>query len=391
MTRPSEIYGKPWNEREYIIVLHYYILHRNEPRHHLRDYVKNTADLLGRTPGAVVMRMENYASLDPLENQRRKGLVNQSALGEKVWKEWANQSENLKACAEVLIRDINGKHQPSLFDPEPIRIPRAFGRYELLDPIGEGAFGSVFSCIDPDSQESYAMKIIKTDRISDPEILGRFRREIKALKALSHPNVVAIHEDNLDEQEDFPAFIMDLARCSLSGFLEKELAGKGSGMARPLLSTSQAILILNAVFSAVEALHLNTDPVLHRDINPNNILLMRDDTWVLADFSLSKFMRSAVVTTTFVTMSHKGWGTQTYTAPEQWQDFKKTDQRTDVYSLGVLIWEMLSPTWPPFDRHCLSLPERVEKVVLKATERNRDLRHPSVSALRSELLQALAE
>ena len=389
MSKPSEIYGKPWSEREYIIVLHYYILHRGEPRHHLRDYVKEVADLLGRTVGSVVMRMENYASLDPGESSRRKGLVNVSTLGEKVFKEWFSQEGTLKACAEVLIRDTRGTEQPTLFDPEPVRMPRALGKYDLLDLLGDGGFGSVYSCVNSEDQKAYAIKIIRTDKITDPEVLGRFRREIKALKTLSHPNVIQIHEDNLDEQRDFPAFVMDLAKSSLSMFLEDRLGGQPAGDKRPVLPASEAIALLKAVMTAAQALHESRPALIHRDLNPNNILLMPDGRWVLADFSLAKFLPTAVVTTTFATGSHQGWGTDTYTAPEQWQDFKRTDQRADIYSLGVLIWEMMSPSWPPFDRSCLMLPGALEAVVLKATQRSRELRQSSVKQLVAELSDAV--
>src|ERR1700722_14788942 len=124
MSKPSEIYGKPWSEREYIIVLHHYILHSDEPRHHLRDYVKMVAHLLGRTPASIVMRMENYASLDPEEKRHRKGLVNITPLGQKVFDEWFTNPDSLQACAEVLIRDAHASEQPSLFDPEPVKLPR---------------------------------------------------------------------------------------------------------------------------------------------------------------------------------------------------------------------------------------------------------------------------
>jgi serine/threonine protein kinase len=388
MSKPGDIYGRPWSEREYIIVLYNYVLHRNEPRHHLRDYVKDVANLLGRSVGSVVMRMENYASLDPEETQHRKGLVNVSALGRKVFSEWFRKTKNLRECAEVLIRDARATEQPTLFDPDPVRLPRAFGKYDLLDPIGDGAFGSVYSCVDTETQKVHAMKIIKTDKISNPEILGRFRREIKALKALSHPNVIAIHEDNLDEQRDFPAFIMDIAESSLSGFLEKRLGGVPGKAKRPTLPQPEAVAILKSTIMAVRALHENKPPLIHRDLNPNNILRMADGRWVLADFSLAKFLPTAVVTTTFATASHQGWGTDTYTAPEQWQDFKRTDQRADVYSLGVLIWEMLSPSWPPFDRSCLMLPKEIEAIVLSATQRSRELRQSSVEQLWDEFCTA---
>jgi serine/threonine protein kinase len=318
-----------------------------------------------------------------------RGLVNHSALCRKVFNDWSGNTENLRACAEVLIRETTAAELPSLFDPDPVKLPWAFGKYDLLDQIGDGGFGSVYSCINSDDQKTYAMKIIKTNRIADPEFLGRFRREIKALKALSHPNVIAIHEDNLDEQRDFPAFVMDLAEVSLSDYLQARLGGSPPGELRPVLPQEEAVNILGSVMNAVRTLHENRPPLIHRDLNPNNILRMPDGRWVLADFSLAKFLPTAVVTTTFATGSHQGWGTDTYTAPEQWQDFKRADQRADVYSLGVLVWEIVSPSWPPFDRSCLMLPATVENVVLRATDRDREKRHPSVADLWHDLKQAL--
>lgn len=390
MANPSQLYGRPWSEREYIIVLYSYIHNRGEPRHHLCDYICDLANLLGRTPGAIVMRMENYASIDPQESANRKGLVNLSALGRQVFENWHNKPESLKDCAEMLIRDSQQSGMPDLFDPDPVKVPRAFGKYELLDLLGAGGFGSVYSCINSDDQKPYAMKIIHAEKVTDPEMLGRFRREIRALKSLVHPNVVRVHEDNLDEERNFPAFIMDLGECTLGAYLEKTLAGSTSRLLRPLLPQDEAVEIMKAAIDAIAALHGNTPKVIHRDVKPDNILRMPNRTWALADFSLAKFTAAAIVTTTFVTLSHKGWGTDGYSAPEQWQDFKRTDERADIYSLGVLTWELFSPSWPPLDRHCLQLSERLEALVLKATNRDREERHASVNEFHADFLQALS-
>jgi serine/threonine protein kinase len=116
---------------------------------------------------------------------------------------------------------------------------------------------------------------------------------------------------------------------------------------------------------------------------------MADGKWVVADFSLVKFRRGAVMTTTFATQSRRGGhGTQGYTAPEQWQDFSKADERADVYSLGVLIWELFSPAWPPMERGSLMLAEDLEAVVLTATDRYRDVRYSSIPKLIAAFEQA---
>jgi serine/threonine protein kinase len=390
MTNPSQLYGRPWSEREYIIVLYSYLQHRGEPRHHLRDYVKDLAALLGRTPGSIVMRMENYASIDPAETHKRKGLVNISALGQAVFNTWINKPESLKDCAELLIRESRQSALPDFFEPEPVKMPKAFGKYDLLDALGEGGFGSVYSCINSADEKAYAMKIIHGDKVSEPEMLGRFRREIRALKSVQHPNVIRIHEDNLDQERNFPAFIMDLGQCTLGDYLERVLADAPRDEGRPLLPKSEAIEIVMSAINAVKTLHQNKPRILHRDIKPANILRMPDGIWLLADFSLAKFASSALVTTTFSTLSRQqGWGSDSYTAPEQWRDFKNTDERADIYSLGVLTWELFSPGWPPFDRSCLNLTSKLETLVLKATQRDRDDRHDSVAQFQREFLIAL--
>lgn len=390
MSKPIDLYGRPWDEQEYIIVLYSYLQNRGKPRHSSCDYIRELAQLLGRTPGAVVMRMENYSSIDPQENGNRKGLVNLSALGQRVFDDWINKPDNLKDCAEMLLRDSRRTAMPDLFEPDPVKVPQAFGKYELLDLLGNGGFGSVYSCINSENQKPYAMKIIHADKVNDPEMLGRFRREIRALKAFNHPNVIQIHEENLDDERHFPAFIMDLADCTLGNYIEHTLADAPRDNLRPLLPKVEATNVLLSVLDAVGALHENSPRVLHRDIKPDNILKMPDGRWALADFSLAKFISTALITATFVTQSHRSWGSDSYTAPEQWQDFKNTDERADIYSLGVLTWELFSPSWPPFSHGHLLLPSELEAVVKKATERKREMRYPSIEIFRKELKAALS-
>jgi len=283
MATPGDIYGRPWSEREYIIVLYYYFKHRAAPRHGTCDYVKELAALLGRTIGSVLMRLENYAGLDP--DIDRAGLKNVGPIGQRVFDKWFRSPESLAACAEVLIRESQARAQPTLFDPEPVRIPQAFGKYELLDLIGEGACGSVYSCVNPSDQKVYALKIIRTDKISDVEILGRFRREIRLLKSQKHPGVIQIYEDNLDEQlQSFPGFVMEFATTSLRGFIEERTKEQTCRSERPLLPQSEAISVLRNMFSVITDLHQGNPVLLHRDINPNNILLLPDQRWVISDF-----------------------------------------------------------------------------------------------------------
>lgn len=387
MAKPEHLYGTPWSEREYVIALHFYLQHRASPRHEMSSFVQELARILGRTPASIVMRMENFANLDPETNQLRKGLTNLGPMCWKVFHDWHDHPDHLQSCAELLIREVTAAHNLSLFEPEPVTLPKAFGKYELLDHLGDGGTGSVFSCVDIDAGKRYAIKIIKTDTRFDDEALHRFIREIRILRTISHPHIIRLHEDNLDDEKSFPAFVMDLAACSLARFLEKRR--EHGGVERPCATSAEAALIFRSIASGVSALHNNNPNVIHRDINPNNILLSIDGDWMLADFGLAKFLSSAPTATTFVTKTHMGWGTAYYAAPEQYKDFKRTDERTDIYALGILLWDLFTTAWPPPESPAPGLPSGLAEVFVKATARDPGARYQNLKEMLSDFDSAL--
>jgi len=387
MTTPSEMYGCPWSEREYIIVLHCYLEHRDDSWDSESAFAKETARILGRTPASIVMRIGNYASLDPTYNADHKGLMNTSGLCRRIFQHWSDKPQALAECAKVLIRDADAHTMP-LFDPSPVRIPQAFDKYELLDLIGEGGCGAVFSCLGVEDEKQYAMKIIRTARLHNVELLHRFRREIRALKAVRHPNVIRIYDDNLGEEEDFPAFIMDMASESLSELVCRQ---SGASRERPTLSRRTSTHIYRAILDAAEALHTGEPRLIHRDINPNNVLRLSDGTWVLADFGLAKFLSTAPVSTMFATATGQAWGTEGYTAPEQYEEFGSADERSDVYSLGILLWELFTCAWPPRRREMPGLPSGVDEIHAKATEWGPEDRYQTVRELRQAFDGAVGE
>ncbi|TWT39849.1 Serine/threonine-protein kinase PknB [Thalassoglobus neptunius] len=346
---------------------------------------QEAARLLGRPPGAIAMRLENFASVDPEIAAHRRGLRNLTPLGKRVYEHWQNKREALHECAEVLMRENRAKATPNLFEPNPIQIPRAFQKYELLDQIGEGGSGIVFSCVDTNTSQVFALKIIRTDRVHDEEALRRFRREIRVLKSLSHKKIITLYEDNLESQRDFPAYVMDFADGSLTSYADRK-----SNLRREDQMPARREIVLS-IIDAVEALHTGSPAVIHRDINPNNVLRLPNGTWVLADFGLAKFISTAPLSTSFRTTTQRGWGTQWYTAPEQYQNFQSTDHRTDIYSVGVLIWEAFTDSHPPPDREHLGLSESLKAVYLKATDRNPEIRYRDIAALRVEFLKAFEE
>lgn len=383
-TKASELYGKPWSKREYIIVLYHYFQHRSECHDDSSQYVQRLAYILGRTPASVAMRLHNFASLDPEVNKGRTGLQNIGPLGHDVFFYWLPKLGVLKECGEEYTREAEAASSPTLFDPDPVRMPLAFGKYEPLDEIGDGGFGKVVSCIDSTTGKHYAIKIIRTDLIADKEALSRFKREINLLKAIHHPNIIRIHEDNLAVEPHFPAFVMDLGEWSLRLYLDRNRTDSGQLDQKPLLPRDEAKKIIEEVFDGIEALHQNTPAVVHRDIKPENILRLVNGSWVVADFGLAKFLAPSVVSTSFTTRSRQAMGSSGYAAPEQFKDFRSACHTADIYSLGVLIWELFSPAWGTIDRSDTELSPELETVVLRATEKHPQNRYSSVAELRRQ-------
>lgn len=389
MKSAGKLYGKVWSEREYIVVLYEYMKHHENAPCKTQSYVQHIASLLGRTPAAVAMRMANFASLDGIHGKKLKGLAHVSPLCRRIFDNWTANPDALEMSAESIIRDEEKFNQPNLFEPQPIRMPRAFGKYELLDHIADGGFGSVYHCINSDDGREYALKIVLTDRIHDREALGRFRREIRAMKEIEHPHVMRIFEDNLEEESHYPGYVMELAYGSLIQHLDSCAEGLLPLSERPIPDRREAVSILSQVFDAVEALHSAERVIIHRDINPNNILQLDDERWVLADFGLAKFLSSLTVSATFQTQANRGAGTPTYTAPEQYKDFSNTSVRCDVYSMGVLIWELFSTAWgtPRYDM--LGLPEPLEAVYSRATMYDPENRYQTIIELRIAFEEAM--
>jgi serine/threonine protein kinase len=383
MAYQDELYGRPWAEREYIIVFDTYMDSRDQPYSPESNVVQELARLMGRTPAAICMRMENFASLDPARATVRRGLGHVTPLCRRIVSEWSSVPDKLKVAASVLRRDINERWAArTLFDSDSASIPRAFGKYELLDQIGvgQGSFGTVFVALDTESGEQVAIKVIQAGRVADKEKLSRFGREIRALKSVRHRSVIAIREDNVETEKEFPGYVMELAERSLTDLLDP--------VRQRMIPRDEAKEIMEAVAGACIELHHHTPRIIHRDINPNNILRLSDGRWVLADFSLAKFL-GAEPLTGFATLTNAQCGTSYYGSPEQYRDLRMTDERSDVYALGVLLWELYSTEGPPPPRQQTGLPAELERIYLRATEREARLRYSGAREFREQLMETV--
>ncbi len=216
-------------------------------------------------------------------------------------------------------------------------VPATLGRYKILKELGRGAMGLVYLGKDPTIQRFVAIKTMRLDQLDEPEklqeIKGRFFREAESAGRLSHPNIVTIYDAG--EQDELGYIAMEL----VEGRSLKEWSRKPNLMELPEL-----VRTLAAVAEAMDYAH--QQGVVHRDIKPANIMITKDRLVKVMDFGIAK-MASNNKTQTDVVL-----GTPAYMSPEQIAG-KKVDGRSDVFSLGIVLFELLTGQ-PPFTADNLS-------------------------------------
>lgn len=209
--------------------------------------------------------------------------------------------------------------------------PTTLGRYKVLKEIGRGAMGVVYLGKDPTIQRFVAIKTMRLDQITDAdklqEVKERFFREAESTGRLSHPNIVTIYDAG--EEQDLGYIAMEV----LEGTTLKEWS-------RPprLMPLSRLVSTLAMVADALDYAH--QQGIVHRDIKPANIMLTKDQIVKVMDFGIAKMASSSKTQTDLVL------GTPTYMSPEQIAG-KKVDGRSDIFSLGVVLFELLTGR-PPF-------------------------------------------
>jgi len=274
--------------------------------------------------------------------------------------------------------------------------PASLGRYKILKELGRGAMGLVYLGKDPTIQRFVAIKTMRLDHIDEPdkvqEIKARFFREAESAGRLSHPNIVTIYDAG--EQDELGYIAME--------FVEGQSLKEGSRKSN-LMPLPEVVQTLACVADALDYAH--QQGVVHRDIKPANIMITRDRLVKVMDFGIAK-MASSNKTQTDVVL-----GTPTYMSPEQIAG-KKVDGRSDVFSLGVVLFELLTGQ-PPFtadnlsallfaiaqhphpDLHTLrqDLPPMFQEVINRALQKELPQRYRRACELAQDLracLQSLA-
>ena len=204
--------------------------------------------------------------------------------------------------------------------------PSRIGAYDIVDLIGRGGMGTVFRGMDPRIGRQVAIKML-TVAEQDPDILARFYREAKYTGSLQHQNIVTVYE--LGHQDGIPYLVMEY----LEGMSLEAMIGSG----RPIPVAEKLGIILQ-VCSGLTYAHKHN--LVHRDIKPANIMILGDGTVKIVDFGIALLGHSQLTRTGHVV------GSLNYMSPEQLNGNVEVDARTDVYSTGVVLFQLLTGVLP---------------------------------------------
>ncbi|MGD0281794.1 MAG: serine/threonine-protein kinase [Dissulfurispiraceae bacterium] len=236
-------------------------------------------------------------------------------------------------------------------------------KYTAIREIGSGGFGKVCKCRCDADGAIYAKKTLATS--DDKNAIKRFAREVRILSALDHPNIVQVIAKRLNSPPFF--YVMPLFKRSLRAELSGLVGDK-----------SRISIIFAQILDAIEYAHLQG--VIHRDLKPENILFNDDTDLVVTDFGLGRIVDSE---STRQTNTGDIMGTPWYIAPEQMQDAKSADERSDIFSLGRMLYELYTGPLTSAVQDTLALPPSIAMVIERCTQYDPDRRFQTVSDLRA--------
>ena len=200
---------------------------------------------------------------------------------------------------------------------------RLDGRYEVQEIVGVGGMSVVYKAYDNVDDRIVAVKILKEEFAANEEFKRRFKNESKAIALLSHPNIVKVYDVNFGERLQY--IVMEY----IDGITLKEYINKQGA-----ITWNDALYFMTQILGAVQ--HAHDKGIVHRDIKPQNIILLSNGNIKVTDFGIARFSRSETRT-----LTEQAIGSVHYIAPEQAQG-EYTDEKADIYSLGVVLYEMLS-------------------------------------------------
>jgi len=284
------------------------------------------------------------------------------------------------ACLLAQGAETKTAEQKEFEPPSLAEVARLFPQLEILGALGAGGMGAVYKARQPGLDRTVALKVLPAGKAGGPNFAERFNREARALAKLSHPNIVGVHEFGQAGALSF--FIMEFVDGANLRQLER--AGR--------LSPREALQIIPQICDALQYAH--DEGVVHRDIKPENVLVDRKGRVKIADFGLAKILGREPESLR-LTAEGQVMGTPHYMAPEQLARPLAVDHRADIYSLGVVFYEMLTGDLPlgkfaPPSRK-VQVDVRLDEVVLRALENDPARRYQHASEVKSNIETIVGE
>jgi tRNA A-37 threonylcarbamoyl transferase component Bud32 len=251
-----------------------------------------------------------------------------------------------------------------------------FPQLDIIKEIGRGGMGVVYQARQRNLGRDVALKVLSKNLVDDPNFTERFTRESHALAGLSHPNIIAIHDAGVAGSHHY--ILMEL----VDGADLRQLVASGE------VEPSQALAIISQVCDGLQYAH--DKGVVHRDIKPENVLIDLDGNAKIGDFGLAKLLENE--NTLRLTGTMQAMGTLHYMAPEQIEHPLEVDHRADIYSLGVVLYELLTGELPigrfdaPSRRAAVDV--KLDYVVMKSLEKEPVRRYQSAIEVKDDLARA---
>lgn len=278
-------------------------------------------------------------------------------------------------CPACLLRDADEPDAAPADTAPPLdEIATAFPQFEVLGFIGQGGMGSVYRVRQPGLDRVVALKVLSPALGRDPAFAERFAREARVLGKLNHPNIVTVFEHG--ECGGFFYLLMEY----VDGVNLRQAMRAGR------FTPEQALAIVPGICDALQAAH--AQGVWHRDIKPENILLDEGGGVKIADFGIARMAGDREWNFT-LTRTGGALGSAAYMAPEQHENPRGVDHRADIYSLGVVIYEMLTGELPlgrfPAPSERAAVNERIDEIVFRTLAKERELRQQSATEVKTEV------
>jgi predicted Ser/Thr protein kinase len=270
-------------------------------------------------------------------------------------------------------------HRNRFVPPEPADLAAHFPRLEIMELLGQGGMGAVYKARQRDLDRMVALKVLPLEVSQDPAFAKRFSQEARALAQLNHPHIVTVHD--FGQAGGFFYFLMEF----VDGVNLRQATQAGR------LQPAEALKIVPQICEALQFAH--DEGIVHRDIKPENILLDKKGRVKIADFGLAKLLGQFPAELR-LTGTHQVMGTPAYMAPEQMERPLQVDHRADIYSLGVVFYELLTGELPlgrfapPSTK--VQIDVRLDEIVLRTLEKEPERRYQKASDIKTEVESLVA-